>query len=543
MTSKPHNPAQYVRIGTRYRPNRLPDESWDTIVIGSGTGGLVAATLLAEQGQKVLVLEQHYTAGGFTHSYYNEGYEWDVGVHYIGDMGHPRTTLRRIFDRVSREQLKWAPMDPVYDRIVLGDKAYDLVAGEEAFRENLLRHFPGEAAAIDDYLQRIRRVKKAMPGFVMPRLLPEIVGTITSPLLRFKRPADFNRVTADVMADCVRNPELRAVLTGQWGDYGLPPAQSSFMIHSLVATHYLRGGYYPVGGSSRIAATIVDTLRQYGGDVLTYADVARVLVENGRAVGVRMQDGTEIRARNVISNAGVMTTWHHLLDEDSRRTLGWDRHFRKVKPSMGHLGLYIGLNRTAEELGLPKTNYWVYPGPDHDGNVSRFVQRQTDALPVVYISFPSAKDPDWNNRFPGKATIEIVAPTHWEDYVKWNGTQWGKRGEDYEAFKAEMSEKLLSVLYQHFPQVREAVDYHELSTPLSTQYFCRYDQGEIYGLDHTPTRFEQDWLRPKTRLPGLYLTGQDIMTAGVGGAAVAGVVTAAAVLGLKKAAPVLKLLG
>ena len=138
-----------------------------------------------------------------------------------------------------------------------------------------------------------------------------------------------------------------------------------------------------------------------------------------------------------------MTTWHHLLDEDSRRTLGWDRHFRKVKPSMGHLGLYIGLNKTAEELGLPKTNYWVYPGPDHDGNVSRFVQRQTDALPVVYISFPSAKDPDWNNRFPGKATIEIVAPTHWEDYVKWNGTQWGKRGEDYEAFKAEMSEKLL----------------------------------------------------------------------------------------------------
>ncbi|RMF14254.1 MAG: NAD(P)/FAD-dependent oxidoreductase [Gammaproteobacteria bacterium] len=542
MSENKNNPAQYVRIGTRYRANRV-DEQYDTVIIGSGIGGLVAGTLLAEQGQKVLILEQHYTAGGFTHSYFNKGYEWDVGVHYIGDMGHPRTTLRRIFDRVSREQLKWAPMDPVYDRIILGDSAYDLHAGEAEFKAALLDHFPDQGPAIDEYLQRIKACKRAMPGFVMPRLMPELVGKLTGPLARLRRPADFNRTTAEVMAECVPDPTLRAVLTGQWGDYGLPPAQSSFMMHALVASHYMRGGYYPVGGASRIAATIVDTLRQYGGDAMVYADVDKVLTENGKATGVRMKDGHVIRARHVISNAGVLSTWHNLLEDEARQALGWDKHFEKVRPSMGHLGLYIGLNQDAETLGLPKTNLWIYPGADHDVQVSDFVQRNTDDFPVVYISFPSAKDPDWNNRFPGKATIEIVAPTHWEEYARWLGTPWGKRGEDYEAFKARLSERLLEVLFRHVPQARDAIDYHELSTPLSTQYFCRYDQGEIYGLDHTPQRFEQGWLRPKTRLPGFYMAGQDVMTAGVGGAAISGVLAAVSVLGLNRAGSVLKLLG
>ena len=144
-----------LRIGKRYRPTRL-NGPYDALIIGSGIGGLTTAALLSELGWKVAVLEQHYTAGGATHSYERNGYEWDVGVHYLGDMG-TKTTVRRMMDFLSQDKLEWAPMDAHYDRFFIGDRVYDAVAGKEAFRENLVGHFPREAAAIDRYLELLER--------------------------------------------------------------------------------------------------------------------------------------------------------------------------------------------------------------------------------------------------------------------------------------------------------------------------------------------------------------------------------------------------
>ena len=118
------------RTGTRFRP-RLVQGDYDAIIIGSGIGGLTTAALLAKLGKRVCVLEQHYTAGGYTHSYEREGYEWDVGVHYIGEVHKPWSAIRRIFDVISDGKLEWAPMDARYDRIVIGEQTYDYVAGRE----------------------------------------------------------------------------------------------------------------------------------------------------------------------------------------------------------------------------------------------------------------------------------------------------------------------------------------------------------------------------------------------------------------------------
>ena len=138
------------RTGRRYRTGRA-DDHYDAIVIGSGIGGLCNAALLSKLGKKVCVLEQHYTAGGFTHSYEREGFEWDVGVHYIGEMQKP-SMLKRIFDVISDGQLKWADMDPVYDRITVGDRTVDFVAGKNNLADSLKAHFPQEADAIDAYI-------------------------------------------------------------------------------------------------------------------------------------------------------------------------------------------------------------------------------------------------------------------------------------------------------------------------------------------------------------------------------------------------------
>ena len=158
----------------------------------------------------------------------------------------------------------------------------------------------------------------------------------------------------------------------------------------------------------------------------------------------------------------------------------------------------------------------------------------------INISFPSAKDPDYLNRHPGTATIEIVAPAPYKWFAQWRDKTWGKRGDDYDAFKAELGDRLMQHLYDKVPQARGHVDYFEVSTPLSTDWFGGYQHGELYGLAHTPERMQQDWLRPRTRIPGLWLTGQDILTCGVTGAMMAGLLTTMSMVGTRKMAPLMK---
>src|SRR5271155_5144831 len=122
---------------TSYKQQAL-DEAWDAIVIGSGIGGLTAAALLAKHsGKRVLVLERHYTAGGYTHSFNRPGYAWDVGVHYIGDLQDPASPLRAAFDHLTGGQLEWAPMPDVYDRIIMGGRTFDFPTGRERLRVRL----------------------------------------------------------------------------------------------------------------------------------------------------------------------------------------------------------------------------------------------------------------------------------------------------------------------------------------------------------------------------------------------------------------------
>lgn len=532
-----------IRIGRRYRPNRLQG-SYDAIVIGSGIGGLTCAALLAATGRKVCVLEQHYTAGGYTHSYDRHGYEWDVGVHYIGDVG-VKTMARRLFDFLSAGQLDWAPMAAEYDRFYIGDQVFCAMAGRQAFRDNLVARFPREARAIDRYLRLLDEVGRAMPLHTMGRMLKPWQRTLAAPLLKWKLPDTLTRTTWEVLGELTQDRDLIAVLCGQWGDMGLPPKRSAFLIHALIARHYLHGGYYPVGGSWKIAETIIPQVQQAGGEVFTYARVNRILVRAGRACGVEMEDGTHIEAPCVISSAGVFNTFTRLLPAAVVREAGYDRLLGQVTPSAAHLGVYIGLKATAAELGLPKTNFWIYPNNDYDAATQRFFDSadydpQRAPFPVVYISFPSAKDPDYARRRPGTATIEIVAPAPYAWFERWQDTQWGKRGEDYEAFKARLGADLMAYLYEKLPQLKGRVDYYEVSTPLSTQYFCEWQRGELYGLDHDPQRFRQDWLAPRTKIPGLWLTGQDILSCGVVGAMMGGLLTATAVAGPRRMAPVLK---
>ena len=502
-------------------------------------GGLTTAALLSELGWRVCVLEQHYTAGGYTHSYERNGYEWDVGVHYIGDVG-AATRTRKMFDFLSSGKLQWAPMADEYDRFYVGDKVFNAVAGKQEFRDNLVRQFPNEESAIDRYMELLGEVSGGLSAHAMDKVLKPWQQKLAAPFMKIKKPEHLYRNTYEVLSELTEDQDLIATLCGQWGDMGLPPKQSSFMVHAMIARHYLYGGFYPVGGSWKIAESIIPRIQKMGGEVFTYAEVKQILVDDGKVKGVEMADGNVIECDCVISSAGVANTFDRLLPADVVSQTGYEKKLTKVRPSFAHLGMYIGLKHSAEELDLPKTNFWIYPGNDYDKAVDDFVAEREAEFPVVYISFPSAKDPDYKNRHPGTATIEIVAPAPYEWFEAWDGSTWGKRGEEYEQFKEELGERLLEHLYARLPQLRGKIDYYEVSTPQSTNWFSGYQRGELYGLDHTTERLQQDWLGPRTRIPGLWLTGQDTLTCGVTGAMMAGMLTTMALVGVRKITPLLK---
>lgn len=518
-----------MRIGRSYKQHPIQGP-YDVIVVGSGVGGLACAALLAKHGQKkVLVLERHYTAGGYTHVFHRTGYEWDVGVHYVGQM-HPRSVLRKAFDEVTDGQLQWADMGEVYDTIVIGDDRYAFVAGREEWRAQMHSYFPRETQAIDRYLDLVKAATRSAKGYFLEKALPRPLSAVVGKLMRRSTLRFASRTTRDVLSELTSNRRLIAVLCGQYGDYGLPPSQSSFFMHATVANHYFGGGAYPVGGSSRIAETILPLIEREGGAVMTSAEVDEVLIAKGRAFGVRLTDGTEITAPVVISNAGAFNTLQRLLPADTRARQNLDRPLNHVTPSVAHASLYLGFKQTADQLGLSRSNVWRYAHDDHDRAVAEFIDDPTRPLPVAYLSFPSAKDPDFERRHPGRATVEVVTLAPFERFARFEARQWKARGTDYDDVKAELTERLLAELYAEHPHLGPALEHIELSTPLSTARFTGFQRGEIYGLAHTPARFAQSWLRPRTPISGLYLTGADVVSAGVGGALFGGVLTASTIL-------------
>lgn len=521
-----------VAVGSSYKQDPVA-ENWDAIVIGSGIGGLAAAALLAKHaGKRVLVLERHYVAGGFTHAFHRPGYEWDVGVHYIGQVQDPASRERAVFDHLTGGRLQWSPMPEVYDRIRIGEREYDFPAGLERFRDRLKSYFPQETAAIDRYLRAVLSCSGKTSLYFAEKALPRPLARVAGPLLRAPFLRWARRTTAEVLAELTTNPELAGLLAAQWGDYGLPPNQSSFAAHAIIAAHYFEGAGYPAGGAPSIAAGIAPLIESAGGRIAFSAEVREVLLDRRqRAAGVRMQDGRELRAATVISDAGAWNTFTKLLPPEAPGIASALEELRPLPPSMAHLSLYVGIKRTAAELGLSGTNLWIHPTPDHDANVARFANDPSAPLPLLFISFPSAKDPDFERRHPGRATLEVICPVPYDWFAGWEDTRWKRRGGDYDDFKHSLAERLKSGLEQHVPAVRGKLDIAELSTPLSTRHFMNYQHGEAYGVSATPARFALRCLAPHTSVRNLYLTGQDVCTLGVTGALMGGVLAASAILG------------
>jgi phytoene dehydrogenase-like protein len=260
-----------------------------------------------------LLLERHYAAGGFTQVFRRPGLEWDVGLHYIGQVQDPESETRRMFDHITDGRLQWARMPDVYDRLIIRDRTFDFHAGVDHFRERMQSYFPQDVGAIDQYIQTVNRCVARIGLFFAEKLIPPFLGALLGGAFRHPYLYYASRTTADVLQEMTKNPELIAVLAGQWGDYGLPPTQSSFGIHAIIAKHYFDGATYPIGGAGAILSSMAPIITSTGGNIVVNAEVESIIVEDGCVAGLRMADGVAIRAPIVISDTGAANTYSRLL--------------------------------------------------------------------------------------------------------------------------------------------------------------------------------------------------------------------------------------
>ena len=508
----------------------VSNEKFDSIIIGSGIGGLCAAALLGIKGKRVLVLEKHFKIGGWTHTFKRKGYEWDVGIHYIGQVHRPTSPVRKLFDIISDGQLQWSPMDDNYDRIIFPDKSYDFVAPRSRFIEDMIKYFPKEERAILKYIDLLDSVAKSSRSYFSQKAFTGFLDKISYPLMTRKFFKYSDKTTLDVLKSLTDDKKLIGVLTGQWGDYGLPPSRSSFAMHSFVARHYLDGANYPTGTSRKIAETISDLIEKNGGSLYVNAPVKSIEVNKGKATGVVMDNGEIIRSRSIISNAGVFNTVNRLLNHNKSNSI-LSNQMKNIRQTKSYVCLHLGLNKSAEDLEIKNTNLWIYSDYDHDKAVQNYIDNPKSDFPVVYVSFPSAKDNDWSEKHPNKATIEAITLSRMRWYKKWEHLDWKKRGSDYEEDKKRLSKRILDVIEKHVGGLKGNIDHQELSTPLTVRDLANYTKGEMYGIDHSPDRFRQRWLRPQSSTKNLYFVGQDITTVGVSSALFSGLLTASTVLG------------
>ena len=499
---------------------------WDAIVIGSGMGGMSCAAALARYGRRVLVLEQHYVPGGYTHMFSRKGFHWDVGVHAIGEMGE-RDLPARMLRWLTGGGVEMVSLGNPYDRFRLpGDFEIGFPDSKAAFVAELEARFPDEVPRIRRYVKAVGKAAGYAMAFFAFKSFPEALERWGNRLVHLVHRDWWATTTAEVLDELGIHGRLRTALTVQWGYIGSIPSESSFAVHALTHTHFWNGGYYPRGGSKVLAERLLGAVLEAGGEVVSRASVAEVLVERGRAAGVRMADGRELRAPAVISAAGAKTTVNALVPAEYRES-EWAAAIRAVPDSPSYIGLNLGFEGDVRAAGASPANLWLYSSWDNEQTV--WDPSDPGARPhILYISFPSLKGPDHVEGERRRHTGECITFVPWDLFARWEDTDLRTRPEAYRELKEDIEERLLAELREALPELMSMLVHAELSTPLTAQHFARASRGAIYGLAATPARFRCAALRTRTPIRGFYMTGVDVASLGVVGAMTSGMLTAAA---------------
>ena len=501
-------------------------EGFDVIVIGSGMGGMTTAAALSRLDHKVLLLEQAQTIGGLTHAFSRDGFSWDVGLHYCGTFGHNQFA-GRILDWLSGGTIEFRSVGTIYDTLHLPD-GFEISVGRpaEAYKMELKDRFPENATEIDAYFEALLSAEEAGHMVGAERAIPEPFRSAHHWWNKRKIQRWCGRTTGEVIAELISNPKLAAVLSAQWGTYGGKPKEASFAIHATIMAHYLEGAAYPVGGAAAIARGLVPVIEAAGGSARARTPVSEILIEDGKAIGVRTKSGEDFNAPVIVSAIGAGETVKRLLPEEIRQQQ-WAREIATFKPSICHFDLFLGFEGDIARHGATRSNHWFYES--WDTNNAIWTAADDEPIPMTFVSFSSLKDPSHDPGPTSKSTGDMLLWADWSAVAEFADGGADERADEWAAFKRRIEARMLDFFRDKFPDLAPLIVYHELGTPLATAAFTGHEKGGFYGIETTPRRILSDALNARTPVPGLFLSGQDVMTPGIAGALSGGLFGAAAI--------------
>lgn len=504
---------------------------FDTIIVGSGAGGLASALCLAREGQKVLVLEQHFTLGGWCHSFSLHGSRFTPGVHYIGLLGEGESSSDLYKGLGIANDLTFYRMNPEgYEHCWIGEERFDIPAGFDAFMDALTARFPHEKKGIKRYLNTVRDVSREL------QLIPKMNGFWDKITIawRTRHLGKYGLFSLKRVIDWhIKDPLLKIILNVQCGDHGLPPGKASFPLHAAVMEHYLSGGYYPKGGGASIVDAMAKAIKNHGGELRTKSRVKRILIEDHHAIksaiGVELQSGEKIYASRIISNADPKKTYHDLvgkeyLSEKLNAKLDASRY------SCTSLMLFLTVDMDVEAAGLDSGNIWIMPNRDMDDVYKDMMSADIGSgeyFSGLFISCTTLKDPA---SFDGKNhTLEVLTYINYDAFKEYEG-EAKKRSQKYLAFKAKLMEKMIRTLDKAIPGMKESIIHKDLGTPITNEHYINATDGSVYGTEKTLNQIGPNAFRAQSEINNLYLCGASILAHGVTGATYSGVDTAARIL-------------
>ena len=499
-------------------------KEFDAIVIGSGMGGMTTATALSRFGHRVLMLEQAQSIGGLTHSYSRDGFTWDVGLHYCGLFGRDQLG-GRILEWLSGGTVEFRSVGTVYDTLHFPD-GFDISVGRpaEAYKMELQERFPDNAVEIDAYFEALLAGRDAAGVVAAERSMPEPLRSEHRRSQSAEIERWCGRTTREVISEYISDPTLAAILSARWGTFGGKPTESSFGIHALIMSHYFDGAGYPVGGAGAIAKGLVPVIESAGGSARAATPVTEILIEGGKAVGVRTESGDEFRAPVVVSAIGAGGTVKQLLPAQFGEQ-AWADELRSLKPALCHFELTLGFEGDIARNGATRSNDWFYESWDVDDAVW-----SVDApINMMFVSFPSLKDPAHDPGPSQRHTGDCMVLANWSTVADFAEGRAKDRPEEWAAFKRDVEAKVLAFFKAKYPALAPMIVHHGLATPLATVTFTAHEEGGFYGVEATPRRMLSDALSARTPIDGLFLTGQDTLTPGIAGAMMSGVFCAAAI--------------
>jgi len=471
------------------------------IIIGSGLGGLTCGFILQKNGYDVTVLEQGHQIGGCLQCFSRQGVKFETGMHFIGSAAEGQT-MNRLMNFLCLNDVELSSLDPKgYDTIALAGEIFRFPNGRDAFVEQMSSYFPKEKDNLKHYIDLVARIASA-----------STLNSLTSDERDLAMNTEYQtRSINEVLEGLFRDEMLRNVLVGNLPLYAAERDKTPFAQHAFIMDFYNQSAFRVVGGSDAIAHSLARSIKEMGGQVLTDKRACRIRCNETQATGVETAGECFFPADYVVSTVHPARLLE-LLDTKLIRPAFRSR-LSNIPNTTGCFTLYVKFKENT--MPYMNTNFYGY----HSS--SPWDCDQHDYLYMHHCHRDKAHF--------AKSGV-VLSYMKMDEVARWQGTCVGHRGADYEAFKHEHAEQLIQDVERHHPGFTAAIDTYFTSTPLTYLDYTGTENGSMYGVAKNIHLGPAGRVPYRTKVPNLFLAGQNVNSHGMMGVLVGTIVTCSELL-------------